>query len=71
MTRCSRCGMQEESSIHQTNSSNTEIRMAAHPFEDNYVAFLLFKTAPNGESVLSICDSDAPGAFKVYRAREI
>lgn len=61
---CSVCGSPLESSIHDTNSQNTEIRMAAHKFvPDDYVAWCRY--TDNGPIVT--CDSDAPGAFRVYR----
>ena len=33
MERCGKCGMVEESSIHDINSPDTEIRRVAHHFE--------------------------------------
>jgi hypothetical protein len=39
---------------------------AAQP--DNYVAFLRYVKHPNGNTTIRTCDSDEPGAFKVYRA---
>ena len=63
---CGRCGAPRESTIHMTTNTNTEIRMGAHQFEpDDYVAWLCFKR--NG--TISVCDSDTPNAFRVYRQR--
>jgi hypothetical protein len=35
--------------------------------EDNYVAYLRFQHHGSGETTIHVCDSDAKGAFKVYR----
>lgn len=34
---------------------------------DDYVAWLRYKHHPNGDTSIHVCDSDAEGAFKVYR----
>lgn len=34
---------------------------------DNYVAWLRYGKRANGETFIAVCDSDAQGAFKVYR----
>lgn len=65
--RCGRCGMAKESSMHQIDSNNVEIRMASHPFEpDDYVAWLRW-TGDQDHRRLAVCDSDDAGAFRVYR----
>jgi hypothetical protein len=67
--RCGRCGMPKESTIHMTDNTNIEIRMAAHTFEsDDYVAWLRYVRA--GERTrIEVCDSNAERAFKVYRRK--
>jgi hypothetical protein len=35
--------------------------------DDNYVAWLCYRHHDNGATTIHICDSDATGAFKVYR----
>jgi hypothetical protein len=40
------------------------------PKVDNYVAWICLRhRADNGETYLKLCDSDEPGAFKVYRGQ--
>jgi hypothetical protein len=63
---CGRCGAPRESTIHMTTHPNAEIRIGAHEFEpDDYVAWLCFKR----DATISVCDSDTPNAFRVYRQR--
>ena len=35
--------------------------------QDNYVAWMRYKKRYDGQTVICACDSDAEGAFKVYR----
>ena len=68
--RCGVCGDPRESTIHMTDNKNFEIRMGSHTFEsDDYVAFLCW-TGDQEHRHLVVCDSDYPGAFRVYRSRE-
>lgn len=67
--RCGICGDPKGSSIHMTESPNMEIRMGSHKFEsDDYVAFLRW-SGDQEHRHLVVCDSDAPGAFRVYRRK--
>ena len=67
--RCGQCGSPKASSIHSVDSTNAEIRKGAHAWiPDDYVCWLVWThSADRQNNALKICDSDTPGAFRVYR----
>lgn len=68
--RCGICGGPLASTIHMTDSPNTEIRMGAHEFTpDDYVAWMRYSRRGDITRIV-VSDSGAPGAFQVYRRRE-
>ena len=59
----------EDRAVMRATEGEAKGRREAQPKTDDYVAWLRYQHHDGDVTTIHVCDSDAPGAFRVYRAR--